>query len=75
MQYANQSKEQVKAFLKLYALEASTATNIITSVDTGVQEVTAHDFVVSLKAQTSNTDPNYQFFWGFTDVVIIQRRC
>lgn len=54
MQYANQSKEQVKAFLKLYALEASTANSIMNSVDTGIKEVIAKELTVSFHVRTNN---------------------
>ena len=59
----------------MYALDYSTVNNIITSVDTGAKNVIANDFIVNLRTQTNNTNPNYKYYWGFSDVVIIQRRC
>ena len=44
-------------------------------VDTGVHNIISNDFVVSLSTQTENNDPKYKYYWGFSDIVIIHRRC
>lgn len=62
-------------YLLLYALDYSTVNNMITSVDTGTKDVIANDFKINLGTETNNTISDYKYYWGFSDVVVIQRRC
>lgn len=48
---------------------------MITSVDTGTKDVIANDFKINLRTETNNTISDYKYYWGFSDVVVIQRRC
>lgn len=75
IRYKEGTKIEDKAFLFLNALDIRTVNYIITMVDTGVHNIVANDFVVSFSTQTDNNDPNYKYYWGFSDVVIIQRKC
>lgn len=59
----------------LYALDYSTVNNMITSVDTETKDVIANDFKINLRTETNNTISDYKYYWGFSDVVVIQRRC
>lgn len=75
IRYKEGTKIEDKAFLFLNALDIRTVNYIITMVDTGVHNIVVNDFVVSFSTQTANNDPNYKYYWGFSDVVIIQRKC
>ena len=61
--------------LFLNALDIRTINYVITMVDTGAQNIITNEFVVSLTTQTANNDPNYKYYWGFSDVVVIYRKC
>ncbi len=75
VQYADQTKQPLRSYVQLFALDASNANNLIIPIDTGLKEVVEQQFTISFRVKTQNNKEEYKHFWGFSDVIVIQRRC